>query len=91
MSNKPFNQLLHIEQTVRLGKQHLDAVDGTRLIIEFISGFEKFNTRPHHNYESWGQGWRITDPETDITLEREDLDDAIYAWREQLDQLEARA
>lgn len=29
------------------------------LVIEFISGFEYFNTRPYHNYETWGQGFRV--------------------------------
>lgn len=79
MSNKPFDKLWPIEQMVRRAKP-VDMVDGVRLKIEFISGFEKFNTRPYHNYETWGQGWRITDPENDIQVEKEDLDDAIRAW-----------
>lgn len=29
------------------------------LSIEFYGGFEYFNTRPYHNYETWGHGWRI--------------------------------
>ncbi len=51
--------------------------EGTRCTIEIISGFEKFNTRPYHNYENWGQGYRITDKETGLKVEREDLDDAL--------------
>lgn len=52
--------------------------DGTVMVIEFISGFELFNTRPYHNYETWGQGYRVSG--LGIKIEREDLDDAIAAW-----------
>jgi hypothetical protein len=64
-----------VRRTTRVGMY-----DGTRLTIEFISGFEKFNTRPYHNYETWGQGWRITDPESGVVVEREDLHSALQAW-----------
>lgn len=30
---------------------------GTDLIIELHCGFELFNTRPYHNYETWSNGW----------------------------------
>lgn len=79
MSDKPYGQLWEIDQLVR-GAKPSAMIDGTRLKIEFVSGFEKFNTRPYHNHESWGQGWRITDPETGVQVEREDLDDAVRAW-----------
>lgn len=46
--------------------------------IEVIGGFELFNTRPYHNYETWGQGYRITSQ--GITVECEYLDDAIDLW-----------
>ena len=51
---------------------------GTVMVIEFISGFELFNTRPYHNYETWSQGWRVHG--RGVFVEREDLDDAIKEW-----------
>ena len=84
MSNKTFDKLYPTDQIVRRTTR-VGMYDGTRLTLEFISGFEKFNTRPYHNYESWGQGWRITDPEAGITVEREDLDDALAAWLRELE------
>jgi hypothetical protein len=83
MSNKRFEQLYPTDWIVRVAKPTA-MVDGTRLVIEFISGFEKFNTRPYHNYETWGQGWRITDPEHDVVVEQEDLDDALKLWRKRI-------
>jgi len=47
--------------------------------IEIIGGFELFNTYPYHNYESWGQGYRITSQ--GVTVESEYLDDAIKLWQ----------
>ncbi len=51
-----------IDQIVRfgehIGRPAFDA-DGVQMVIEYYSAFEAFNTRPYHNYESWGAGWRI--------------------------------
>jgi len=52
--------------------------------IEFIRGFELFNTRPYHNYEDWGDGYRISDPERKIVVEAEDLDDALRFFEKKL-------
>ena len=46
--------------------------------IEVIGGFELFNTYAYHNYETWGQGYRISSQS--ITVESEYLDDAIELW-----------
>lgn len=77
MSDKPASKLneldLLIRRTIKAGMD-----EGTLLTIEFVAGFEKFNTRPYHNYETWGQGYRISGK--GITLEREDLDDALKDW-----------
>ena len=62
-----------IRKTARCGM-----TDGTVMTIEFISGFEKFNTRPYHNYETWAQGWRVHG--LGVLVEREALEDAIGAW-----------
>lgn len=75
MSNKakidPLDTL--IRHTARCGM-----TDGTVMVIEFVSGFEKFNTRPYHNYETWGQGYRVHG--LGVWVEEEDLDDAITTW-----------
>jgi len=47
-------------------------------IIEVIGGFELFNTYAYHNYESWGQGYRVTSQ--GVSVESEYLDDAIELW-----------
>lgn len=77
MSDKPQSQLneldILIRRTVRAGMD-----SGTLMTIEFIAGFEKFNTRPYHNYETWGQGYRVSGK--DVVIEREDLDDAVKEW-----------
>jgi hypothetical protein len=77
MSNKDFNKLWDADKFIR--KLSLDSCpEGhcvTLLKIEFIRGFELFNTRSYHNYESWGDGYRVSDGE--ITVEAEDLDDAL--------------
>lgn len=70
----PLDQL--IQRTLRLGMN----VKATYLTIEYIYGFELFNTRPYHNYETWSGGYRVTDTRNDVKVEREDLDDALRAW-----------
>lgn len=80
----PLDQL--IRRTLKLGMD-----DGTFLRIEFVYGFEKFNTRAYHNYETWAGGYRITDERNGITLEREDLDDALKAWATAVDVKRAKA
>jgi hypothetical protein len=50
-------------------------MSGTKITIELINGFELFNTRAYHNYETWSDGWKISDG--NITVKGEDLDDAV--------------
>ena len=57
--------------------------DGTVLTIEFIRGFELFNTRPYHNYENWSDGYRIK-THNGIVVQAEDLDDALELLRQKL-------
>jgi hypothetical protein len=77
MSDKPNAKLnpldITIRRTTRCGMD-----EGVVATIEFVSGFELFNTRPYHNYETWGQGYRITG--RGVTVQREDLDDAVNEW-----------
>lgn len=87
MSDKPWDGLCPADQVIRknLGSQHLGmAANGTYLRIEYIYGFEYFNTRPYHNYETWSDGYRVIDEANDIKVEREDLDQALKEWAQKL-------
>jgi hypothetical protein len=77
MSNKAYSKLNELDKLIRQTAR-CGMTDGTVMRIEFISGFEKFNTRPYHNYETWGQGYRVTG--LGISVEKEDLDDAVVTW-----------
>lgn len=82
MSNKPHNKLNVLDQMIRaVARCGMD--EGVVVTIEFISGFELFNTRPYHNYETWSQGYRVTG--RGVTVQREDLDDAIKLWSEEVE------
>lgn len=74
MPNKPFNRLNELDQKLRRIKP-ITMADGTKLTIRMICGFEMFNTRPYHNYETWSDGYEVEDDE--IRVKAEDLDDAI--------------
>ena len=77
MSNKAFNKLNPIDRDLRKALP-TGMRDGVDLTIEKVCGFELFNTRPYHNYETWSDGWRISG--RDITVSAEDLDDAVALW-----------
>lgn len=86
MSNKDWNKLNDLDQLIRRTAR-TGMTDGTVMRIEFVSGFEKFNTRPYHNYETWGQGYRVCG--LGICIEREDLDDAVMEWAKRVTALRA--
>jgi hypothetical protein len=48
---------------------------GTQIVIRKVIGFELFNTRPYHNYETWSDGYEVTDGK--YLVRAEDLDDAM--------------
>lgn len=77
MSNKAWNKLNPLDQQIRRALP-TGMNDGVHLTIEFFSGFELFNTRPYHNYETWSSGYRVSDGT--IKVEAEDLDDAIQLF-----------
>jgi hypothetical protein len=52
--------------------------DGVHVTIEYFSGFELFNTRPYHNYETWSAGFRVKG--LGVTVEREGLVEAVQEW-----------
>lgn len=83
MSNKAHTKLTPTDRIIRETIAATRAKDvfgeeGTLLTVEFVSGFEKFNTRPYHNYETWGDGYRVEGRR--VAVEKEDLDEAIAAW-----------
>lgn len=80
MSDKPRERLNEIDRLLRRAVPTCMCSGTVQLTIEKVCGFEKFNTRRYHNYETWADGWRISDGTT--TVEREDLDDAVKAWVE---------
>ena len=77
MSNKAWDKLNPLDQQIRRALP-VGIDDGVHLTIEFFSGFEKFNTRPYHNYDTWSDGYRVSDGK--IKVEAEDLDDAIKLY-----------
>lgn len=77
MSEKGWHKLNELDQMLRRAKPS-GMFDGVKVTIEMINGFELFNTRPYHNYETWSDGYRISDGR--IRVQREDLDDAIKAF-----------
>lgn len=60
--------------------------EGKHCVIEMHSGFELFNNRPYHNYETWGTGYHISTPDGEVSVWKEDLDDAIYLFIEKLEE-----
>jgi hypothetical protein len=59
-----------IARTARCGM-----TDGTVMVIEYVSGFEKFGS-----YESWGQGWRVHG--LGVCVEDKHLLTAVTLWRD---------
>lgn len=84
MSNKAFQSLNPIDQKLRFIKP-ITMSNGTKIVIEMINGFELFNTRPFHNYETWADGYRVSDGK--ITVEAEDLDEAIDKFKKKVEEL----
>jgi hypothetical protein len=81
MSNKDLKNLNPIDKEIKTFFQPF-MNDKTEPVIkiELINGFELFNTRPYHNYETWSNGYRVTDIKTGLMFEAEDLDDAIRGF-----------
>ena len=63
---------------------------GVDVEIRCICGFERFNTRPYHNYETWSTGYEAWKDGKRI-CEAEDLDvlvDRIAVWAEKQQELD---
>jgi hypothetical protein len=89
MSDKPWGKLNELDKALRRAFPVGMSKDqqGARCRIEMISGFELFNTRPYHNYETFSSGYRVSLPDGSFTASKEDLDDAIQAL---IDEIERR-
>lgn len=74
MSNKYSNLLSREDQLLRQAYP-ASMSNGVQVTIEKICGFELFNDRPYHNYETWSDGYRANDGL--YKVEAEDLDDCV--------------
>lgn len=74
MSNKYPNSLSKEDQLLRQAYPPIQ-FSGVQVTIEKICGFELFNDRPYHNYETWSDGYRASDGF--YKVEAEDLDDCV--------------
>lgn len=74
MSDKAFADLNELDQLLRRAYP-TGMRDGVDVTITKVTGFELFNTRPYHNYETWSDGYRATDGT--VSASAEDLDDCI--------------
>lgn len=61
MSDKRFQMLDPLDQRLRRELPVCDS-SGIQVRIEKVLGFELFNTRPYHNYETWSDGYRVVGP-----------------------------
>jgi hypothetical protein len=58
------------------------------LAIEVVGGFERYNTRPYHNYETWSIGYAVSTPRVEVdnecllcALEAVfDKEDKLFGW-----------
>lgn len=87
MSDKAWEKLTEADRQIRTlrVKGHGDMYDGPLLTITFFQGFEAFNTRPYHNYETWGDGYTVRTHDG-IEAMAEDLDDALALLRKKIEQ-----
>ena len=83
MSNKDWKKLSDIDKRIRtIYPTRMWGNNETICTIRFFGGFELFNTRPYHNYETWSEGSEITSGDEKIKVTSEDLDDAMSLFEE---------
>jgi len=91
MSDKPPRKLNPLDRDLRKAHPIKGFCDNhTVLTITLRQGFELFNTRPYHNYETWSDGWYIED-ENGVRESAEDLDDVVRRYLAKLDAAAGRA
>lgn len=82
MSNKANNQLMDADRRMRQlsPNKGMTGKDEKQICVTLIRGYEKFNTRAHHNYETWSDGYLVEAFRGNAVIasaEAEDLDDAL--------------
>ena len=84
MSNKESSALNILDRSIRAlsPNRGMTKMRGEPQVrITLIRGFELFNTRPYHNYETWSDGYRLEliNESGDVfyTCEAEDLDEVV--------------
>lgn len=97
MSDKSFTVLTKQDQLLRQCHPVVGfCTNHVQCVIEKVCGFELFNTRPYHNYETWSDGYKVRATEESgimdvrhgrdgtrlLEVSAEDLDDAIAAYAE---------
>ena len=58
MPNKPFDYLDKTDRNLRISSR-VGMENGVKQLIVRHCGFELYNTRPYHNYETWSDGYKI--------------------------------
>jgi hypothetical protein len=89
MPNKNWNQLCQTDKIIRqMFPTQMWGNNEVILTIEFYGGFELFNYRPYHNYETWSEGYRVKTGNRygNLSVTAEDLDDALKKMQEELEQ-----
>ncbi len=83
MPNKPQKHLLEADRLIRKLSPNKGMTNSTnkQIRITLIRGFELFNTRPYHNYETWSDGYEAEafDGVGNVIAQvsAEDLDDVL--------------
>lgn len=104
MSDKKRSELWEIDRLLREAHPVVGMCSThVQVTIEKVCGFELFNTRAYHNYETWSDGYRLTAgvetglitplhnrPEHPLSVQAEDLDDAVRLYVERVAELRAK-
>lgn len=91
MPNKPFASLNPIDQHIRRLSPNKGMTEGNsepQIRITLIRGFELFNTRPYHNYETFSDGYlaeAFKNGEVIASTTAEDLDEVLHKLEKLLD------
>lgn len=52
--------------------------DGVKQVILRICGFEMFNSRPYHNYETWSDGYRVIGRRDGAAMTKEEVTSILF-------------
>ena len=80
MSDKALRNLDEIDRLLRRTFPPGPDQEPHPVTIRLESGFELWNTRPYHNYETFSDGWEVANHDRSIIGRAEDLDDAVRSF-----------